>query len=193
MTVAVAVVLPMDAVMVAVPADTAVTLPLATVAIAGAELVHVIVAAGHVDGVRVALMFAVNGTAMVNAVGLSATAVTQGGTVTMALPCTLFTVAVIVLVPAARAVTRPLLDTVATVWLELDQLGVSAPQFCCVMVAATVAVCAIGTVTVPGLTVTADTVQFAGGVGLLPVSEPQAAATKSRQTLRRTRVVTWAP
>jgi hypothetical protein len=189
----VAVVLPIDAVMVAVPADTAVTLPLATVAIAGAELVQVIVAAGHVDGVRVALMFAVNGTAMVNVAGLSVIAVTHGGTVTMALPCTLLTVAVIVLVPAAKAVTRPLLDTVATVWLELDQLGVSAPQFCCAIVAATVVVCAIGSVTVPGLTVTADTVHVAGGVGLLPVSEPQAAVTSRRQRLRRTRVFTWAP
>jgi cadmium resistance protein CadD (predicted permease) len=79
---------------------------------------------------------------------------------------------------------------VATVWLELDQLGVSVPQFCCVIVAATVVVCAIGTVTVPGLIVTADTMQVAGGVGLLPVSEPQAAATTREHRATRARVFT---
>lgn len=85
-TAAVTETVPIVAVIVAVPGDTAVTLPLPTVAIVLDELVQVIVVAGQLDGVTVALICVVSGTAMVSVAGSRVIAEMHGGTVITADP-----------------------------------------------------------------------------------------------------------
>jgi hypothetical protein len=112
---------PLVAVIVAAPAVTPLTSPVAeTVATPGALLVHVTVLPA---GVVVAVSCLVAPTAIVALVGETVIAVTVAGlTVTLAVPETPSLVAVIVTAPVATPFTRPFASTVATKVLLLDHV-----------------------------------------------------------------------
>ena len=117
---------PAVAVMVTVPTAFAVTTPLElTVATLVLELFHVTVPLDAFDGETVALIVVVEPTSTLVEVGLTVIAVTTGFvTVTLQVADLPSQEAVITAVPAALAVTTPVLLTVATDVFELFQLTV---------------------------------------------------------------------
>jgi len=132
------------AVIITVPADTAVITPFGfTVAIALSELVHVTEVFVALAGVIVAVAVAVFPTVIL--VG-ACTEIAVGRiavTVIVALPLTLgaaILVAIIFAVPGAIAVTTPLALTVATAVLELLHVTVLSPAFAGFTVAVAIAV-----------------------------------------------------
>ena len=128
-TVQVAVLSPAFAVMVAVPSAFAVTVPPSTVAISGLSLVHVTVLSVALSGFTVAVRVAVFPAFSSRVVWFSSTLCTGtvAGcplTVTLQLALLPSAVAVMVAVPAALAVTLPLLSTSTISGLSLFQVTV---------------------------------------------------------------------
>jgi hypothetical protein len=185
-TVVVALTVPTRAVMVAVPGAMPVMFPLPTTAIACAELLHSTVTPLHVVGVSVARTVSVMPGRSESVGRSSVMPVTHCGTVTVAVLVRPLTVAVMVVVPAAMAVTTPLGDTVATASLLLLHVGVRPVQFVCAIAADNVVVCPIGTDAVFGDTVTPVTRHCGGGVVLLS-DPPQPTRTSTTAQPRSNR------
>ena len=129
MTVQVALFPPQDAVMAAVPAFTAVTVPLETVATSVLELVQVMVLSVAFEGLTVAVMVDDDPSIRVNESGfivMEVTATVFSFTITVQVAVMfplppLFAFAVIVAVPVLLAVTLPVLLTEAMLVFELLQ------------------------------------------------------------------------